>query len=66
MGLTSEELVAVGDDVVSDIEGAKGAGSAAVFVRTGKHGEADLARAERQPDAVVDSVVGLPELLRGG
>ena len=51
----------VGDDVGSDIGGARRAGLRTVFVRSGKHGDAELAAAARgargyAPDAVAPSI----------
>ena len=51
----------VGDDVGSDIGGARQAGLRTVFVRSGKHGDAELAAAASgrrgyAPDAVAPSI----------
>jgi HAD superfamily hydrolase (TIGR01450 family) len=59
--LHRHELAMVGDDVGSDIRGGARAGLRTVFVRTGKHGDADLAAAARsrypvRPDAVAPSI----------
>jgi HAD superfamily hydrolase (TIGR01458 family) len=59
-----EEAVMVGDDVESDIGGAKRAGLRAVLVRTGKFREESLEAAALQPDGVVDSIADVPALLR--
>lgn len=56
------ELAMVGDDVGSDIGGGRRAGLRTVFVRTGKHGGAELAAAAGKgrgayaPDAVAPSI----------
>jgi HAD superfamily hydrolase (TIGR01458 family) len=56
------ELAMVGDDVESDIGGARRAGLRTVFVRTGKHGDAEMAaaatraRGAYRPDAVAASI----------
>lgn len=56
------ELAMVGDDVGSDIGGGRRAGLRTVFVRTGKHGHAELAAAAGKgrgayaPDAVAPSI----------
>jgi HAD superfamily hydrolase (TIGR01450 family) len=56
------ELAMVGDDVGSDIGGGRRAGLRTVFVRTGKHGDAELAAAAGRnwgadgPDAVAPSI----------
>jgi len=60
--LRRSELAMVGDDVNSDIGGGRRAGLRTVFVRTGKHGDAELeAVAGRKrfpyaPDAVAPSI----------
>ena len=55
-------LAMVGDDVASDIGGARRAGLRTVFVRTGKHGDAELEAAARgrhgyRPDAIATSIL---------
>jgi HAD superfamily hydrolase (TIGR01458 family) len=63
LGATADEAVMVGDDVESDVGGAKAAGLGAILVRTGKFREAALADAETKPDAVVDSLADVPAAL---
>jgi HAD superfamily hydrolase (TIGR01458 family) len=63
LGADAEQTVMVGDDVESDVRGAKAAGLRAILVRTGKFREAALAAAEPKPDAVVDSVADVPGAL---
>jgi len=53
----------VGDDIDTDIAGAKRFGLKAILVRTGKFRESALAASDVQPDAVVDSLADVPELL---
>jgi HAD superfamily hydrolase (TIGR01458 family) len=53
----------VGDSLESDIAGGRAAGAATVLVRTGKDDQAPGQGAE--PDAVIDSVAHLPDLLGG-
>jgi HAD superfamily hydrolase (TIGR01458 family) len=59
--LRRSDLVMVGDDVGSDIGGGRRAGLRTVFVRSGKHGDAELEAAARgrravRPDAIAPSV----------
>jgi HAD superfamily hydrolase (TIGR01458 family) len=59
--LSPGEVAMVGDDLWNDVRGAQRAGLLGVFVRSGKHGDAELARAavERRawaPDAVAPSI----------
>ena len=68
--LYRHDLAMVGDDAFSDIGGARRAGLRAVFVRTGKHGDADLARAAagargHRPDAVAPSIAAVAAALLG-
>ena len=60
LGSRAEDAVMVGDDVASDIGGAKAVGMRGILVRTGKFEEQTLAEADPQPDAVIDSIADLP------
>jgi HAD superfamily hydrolase (TIGR01458 family) len=60
--LSPGEVAMVGDDLWNDIRGAQKAGLRGVFVLSGKHGKAELARAAaerggREPDAIAPSIV---------
>ena len=59
MGVSPRRVLMVGDDIESDIAGAKAAGLMAALVRTGKFRPEDLERGI-VPDAVLDSVADLP------
>jgi HAD superfamily hydrolase (TIGR01458 family) len=50
-----EETLVVGDDLSSDIKGAKNIGGKGVLVRTGKFSEEWLASSDIKPDYVIDS-----------
>jgi HAD superfamily hydrolase (TIGR01458 family) len=68
--LAPGEVAMVGDDLWNDIRGAQRAGLRGVFVRSGKHGDAELERATaerggRAPDAVAPSIVEIAEALAG-
>lgn len=68
--LRRRDLAMVGDDAFSDIGGARRAGLRTVFVRTGKHGDAELARAASgargyRPDAVAPSIAEVVAALVG-
>ncbi len=59
--LGRRDLAMVGDDAFSDIGGARRAGLRTVFVRTGRHGDAELARAAAgargyRPDSEAPSI----------
>jgi HAD superfamily hydrolase (TIGR01458 family) len=60
LGVAAGEILMVGDDIESDIAGAKSAGMRAALVRTGKFRSLDL-EGPVKPDAVLDSVADLPE-----
>ncbi len=61
--LRHRDVAMVGDDVLIDVAGAQRAGLRGIFVRTGKHGDADLAAAATRargavrPDGVAASIV---------
>ncbi len=68
--LSPAEVAMVGDDLWNDIRGAQKAGLRGVFVRSGKHGDEELARAAgerggRAPDAVAPSIVEVVAALVG-
>ncbi len=63
LGVRPEEAAVVGDDLESDVAGGQAAGMKGVLVRTGKYRELDAARSEVRPDAVLDSLASLPDLL---
>lgn len=63
-GLDARRVAMVGDDVESDVRGARAAGLGGILVRTGKFTDAALAASGVAPDAVIDSVADLPALLR--
>ncbi len=61
LGVPVERAAMVGDDIVNDVEGARGAGLTGILVRTGKYREGDLDRGTA--DAVVDSLADVPSWL---
>jgi ribonucleotide monophosphatase NagD (HAD superfamily) len=62
IGHPAGTALVVGDDLEADIGGGSAVGAATVLVRTGKGDPRPGAGVE--PDAVIDSVAGLPDLLR--
>ncbi len=62
MGLKKDEVIMVGDDIESDILGAKACWLKTALVKTGKFKESDLQKAH--PDFLIQSIVQLPKLLK--
>ncbi len=63
LGVPMQHVVMVGDDIETDIGGAQAFGIRGVLVRTGKYREDAVARSTVRPDAVLDSIADLQELL---
>lgn len=61
LGISPEQALMVGDDIVNDVLGAQAIGIVGALVRSGKFQPSDLERG--MPDHVVDSVAGVPGLL---
>jgi phospholysine phosphohistidine inorganic pyrophosphate phosphatase len=59
----SAPIAVVGDDIETDVAGAKGAGLLGVLVRTGKFLPGSLEASEVQPDYILDSIADLPGLV---
>ncbi|MBB1244429.1 HAD-IA family hydrolase [Streptomyces durbertensis] len=58
------ECVVVGDDATTDIAGGRAAGMRTVQVRTGKYADQRAEGLTGQADHEIDTVTGLPDLLR--
>jgi ribonucleotide monophosphatase NagD (HAD superfamily) len=56
LGLPPERIAVVGDDLESDVAGARAAGMIGVAVRTGKYRPQDEERAREATDVVLDSI----------
>lgn len=63
LGVAPADCVMVGDSVRGDVLAAQAAGLRGVLVRTGGYREQDVADADGDPDAVVDSIAEVPDLL---
>jgi HAD superfamily hydrolase (TIGR01458 family) len=63
MGLSPGETAMIGDDVVTDIGGAKNCGMTGILVRTGKFRPQTHKAAPIRPDFVIDSVARIDTLL---
>jgi len=70
--LRRHEVLMVGDDLWNDVLGAQRSGLRGAFVRSGKHGDAELADAARRtrgggrPDVVADDLMAVIGSLVGG
>jgi phospholysine phosphohistidine inorganic pyrophosphate phosphatase len=60
LGLPKERITVVGDDLESDVAGARAAGMCGIAVRTGKYRPQDEERAREAADVVLDSIAGVP------
>jgi HAD superfamily hydrolase (TIGR01458 family) len=63
LGLATDRVAMIGDDLDNDVLGARAAGLRGVLVRTGKFRQQVLDASDEQPDAVIDSFADLPALL---
>jgi len=63
LGLPAEQVAMVGDDIDSDVGGGQAAGLTGVLVTTGKYRADYVAQSDVEPDAMIDSIADLPELL---
>ncbi len=63
MSLPPDRVAMVGDDIESDVGGAQRAGMRGILVRTGKYREHLVAQSRVKPDAIIDSVASIPELV---
>jgi HAD superfamily hydrolase (TIGR01458 family) len=62
LGLPFDRIAVVGDDLESDVAGAREVGMVGVAVRTGKYRSQDEERARQAADVVLDSIAELPGL----
>lgn len=63
LGVPAERAVMVGDDIVSDVQGAQEAGIRGALVKTGKFLPGDLEKVSRPPDFVLDTIADIPRIL---
>ncbi len=66
LGLPHDRIAVVGDDLESDVAGARAAGMIGIAVRTGKYRPQDEEKAQEAADVVVDSIADTPSLLDPG
>lgn len=63
MGIRLSAMAVVGDDITTDVAGARACGATGVLVRTGKFHTDDLEVSGPKPNLVLDSIAGLPAAL---
>ncbi|MDK2989387.1 MAG: hypothetical protein PWR16_916 [Methanoculleus sp.] len=63
IGARPDEAAMIGDDIVTDIGGARASGMKGILVRTGKYREETVRRSGITPDLVIDSLADLPDHL---
>ena len=63
LGVPADSVAVVGDDLESDVLGAMRHGMIGVLVQTGKYNREQLELSAEKPDAVIESIAALPELL---
>ena len=63
MGLAQEDCVMVGDDVVTDVEGAQASGMKGILVRTGKYMDGDETAISPAPFKTVDDLEAAVDLI---
>jgi len=63
LGVPAERAVMVGDDIVSDVQGAQEAGIRGALVKTGKFLPGDLQKVSSPPDFALDTIADLPRIL---
>jgi HAD superfamily hydrolase (TIGR01458 family) len=63
MDLLPEEVAMIGDDITTDIGGAKKAGMTGIQVRTGKYRKDSADSAAIKPDYIIDSIAQIRQIL---
>ncbi len=63
LGLDPAEVVMVGDDVETDVQGALDAGMQAILVRTGQYRDGDAARVADSPVRICDDIGAATDLI---
>ena len=63
LGLQRKEIAMIGDDIISDIQGAINNNIFAIQVKTGKYQKSDESEKFTQPNIRIDSINTLPEII---
>lgn len=65
LAVPPKRIAVVGDDLESDVAGARASGMIGVAVRTGKYRPQDEERAQQAADVVLDSIAAVPGWIEG-
>jgi len=63
MGLRADQVAMIGDDILTDIGGARSIGMQGILVRTGKYRKEALDNAVIKPGFIIDSIAQLQDIL---
>jgi len=63
MGLRTDQVAMIGDDILTDIGGARTLGMQGILVRTGKYRKDTVDNVAIKPDRVIDSIAQLQDIL---
>jgi ribonucleotide monophosphatase NagD (HAD superfamily) len=63
MGLRADQVAMIGDDILTDIGGARSMGMQGILVRTGKYRKEALDNAVIKPGFIIDSIAQLQDIL---
>jgi HAD superfamily hydrolase (TIGR01458 family) len=63
MGLRADQVAMIGDDIITDIGGARETGMQGILVRTGKYRKESVDVADIKPGYIIDSIAQLHEIL---
>ncbi len=63
IGVNQEKIIMIGDDLISDIQGAQNAGIKGILVKTGKYRKELLEQSPIKPDQIVSSIYQLTSLI---
>ena len=64
VGIPANEAAIIGDDIDVDVGGGQQAGLQGILVKTGKYRDSYAQASSIKPDFIIDSIAGLPDLIR--
>jgi len=66
LGVPTDSIAVIGDDLEADALGGRNAGGVGILVRTGKFRAGQLEQSAAKPDVVIDSLAALPDWMNEG